>query len=48
VRYAARGFELAKRELSTFIASIESLGAEVNGIGAIGDRCANGVEGPRR
>jgi hypothetical protein len=38
------GLELIQRELRALIASIESLGAEVYGVGAIRDCCANGIE----
>jgi hypothetical protein len=45
VSEAAGYTELVERELRAFIARVESLGSQVDGIGAIGDRSADRVEG---
>jgi hypothetical protein len=43
----ACGFQLIERELSTLVARIEALGAEVNGVGAVGDGGSYSIEGAR-
>jgi hypothetical protein len=45
VSEAARLSELVERELCTLIPGVESLGAEVDRISAVGYGGANGVEG---
>ena len=44
VREAARLVELLEGELRAIVARIESLGAEVDGVGAVGDCCPCGIE----
>ena len=44
VRERARLLELVERELRAFVARVEPLGAEVDGVGAVGDGGADGVE----
>ena len=44
VRDAAGLAELVERELRAFVARVEPRGAEVDGVGAVGDGGANGVE----
>ena len=44
VREAAGLAELVERELRALVARVEALGAEVDGVGAVGDGGANGVE----
>ena len=36
--------ELVERELRAFVARVEALGAEVDGVGAVGEGGAHGVE----
>ena len=44
VREAARLAELVEGELGAFVAGVEALGAQVDGVGAVGDGGAHGVE----
>ena len=44
VREAARLVELLERELRAIVARIEPLGAQIDGVGAIGDRGPRGIE----
>jgi hypothetical protein len=48
VRELAGPLELVERELGAVVARVEALGAQVDGVGAVGDRGAHGVEGARR
>ena len=41
---AARSLELVERELRALVARVESLGAEIDGVGAVRDGGAHGVE----
>jgi hypothetical protein len=41
---ATRLGQLLQRELRPLVAGVEALGAQVDGVGAVGDGCTNGVE----